>query len=84
MLISAFFVRPQEGKQTGGNKVRRWRNEQAKKWISFNMTQKAWASDKYMSTLPWHTSSRIGKSEECLPGGIFVGPEVVILSFAAW
>ena len=25
---------------------------------------------------------RIGKSEECLPGGIFVGPEVVILSFA--
>lgn len=26
--------------------------------------------------------ARIGKSEECLPGGIFVGPEVVILSFA--
>lgn len=23
--------------------------------------------------------ARIGKSEECLPGGIFVGPEVVIL-----
>lgn len=26
--------------------------------------------------------AQIGKSEECLPGGIFVGPEVVILSFA--